>query len=57
MNACTEKDPIKVKIEKRFEITFSQNKFKLKSKKYHKVGLEKLQISSTNLFKENQLVD
>lgn len=57
MNACTEKDPIKAKIEKRSEITFSQNKFKLKSKKFHKDGLEKLPISLINLFKENQLVD
>lgn len=45
MNACSENDHIMAKTEKKLEITFYQNKFKLNDKTFLQDGQLKLPIS------------
>ena len=51
------KDHIRARIGKRLEIIFFRNRYKLRSKKFLKVGPVKLQTLLTDSSKENQLVD
>jgi hypothetical protein len=44
----TNRDHMLVKLEKKFEITYYQNKYKLKDTKSHKAGALKEPISSTD---------
>lgn len=57
MSACTENVHIKVNPEKKSEITFCQNKYKLKKEKFQEDGQLKQLISSIKWFKENRLID
>ena len=57
MSACTENVHIKVNLEKKLEIIFCRNKFKLKKEKFQEDGQSKLLILSIKWSRENPEID
>ena len=57
MNVCMENDLIKENLEKKLEIIFCRNKFKLKKEKFQEDGQSKLLILSIKWSRENPEID
>lgn len=57
MNVCTENVHIKENLEKKLEIIFCRNKFKLKKEKFQEDGQSKQLISSIKWSRENPQTD
>lgn len=57
MNVCMENDLIKENLEKKLEIIFCRNKFKLKKEKFQEDGQSKQLILSIKWSRENPEID
>ena len=57
MNVCMENDHIKENLEKKLEIIFCRNKFKLKKEKFQEDGQSKQLILSIKWSRENPQID